>query len=112
MTRERQDSASHKYDQPEPKGSCVLKQQLEPRPRKGASARCCSVRPLVGVVGAALDRRSFLFFGTEPGITLSDLKGIPIKCLSSRYPRRIEDNADTHVFTDLKRTHFSTGRNV
>ncbi len=32
-----------------------------PRPRKGASVRYCSVRPLVGVEGAVLVRRSFFF---------------------------------------------------
>ena len=32
-----------------------------PRPRMGASARCCSVGPLAGVEGAALVRRSFCF---------------------------------------------------
>jgi len=32
-----------------------------PRPRKGASARCCFVSPLAGAGGAALVRRSFCF---------------------------------------------------
>jgi hypothetical protein len=36
-----------------------------PRPRTGASARCCSVGPLAGVSGAALVRRSFCFWGRD-----------------------------------------------
>ena len=36
-----------------------------PRPRNGASAECCSVGPLAGVLGAVLVRRSFFLGDTE-----------------------------------------------
>ena len=36
-----------------------------PRPRKGATARCCSVSPLAGVPGAALVRRSCFFLNRK-----------------------------------------------
>src|SRR5580700_6149644 len=62
MTRERQELLLPETASLSPSRALELtKAVLVPRPRKGASARCCFVSPLAGAGGAALVRRSFCF---------------------------------------------------
>lgn len=61
MTRERQVLLLSKTANLGRKTLEVSKQQLEPRPRKGALVRCCSIRPLAGVERAALVGAPFVF---------------------------------------------------
>src|SRR5271163_3574836 len=55
---------------------------LGPRSRKGASARCCFVCPLVGVRGAVLVRRSFF-------CSRGSLSGDSVGHVSHRFPARV-----------------------